>query len=134
MIDQIKELPKTVLWVDDEKEMVDPFIDTFADAGISVKYVQSPREGIKALEAGNFDWLISDFTMPELSGAELIEKLIENGKCPSTVFLLSSLFPMHFSESAFAQKVGDKIERFMSGEKIPTTKRIVQRLQDLKTG
>lgn len=132
-MNRIDRIPETIIWVDDEQEMIDPFLPAFEDAGIKVKYLTSPADVVKVVESEDFDWLISDFTMPGMTGNELIEKLLENKRCPRTVILLSSLFPLGFNDKAFAKSVEDKLDCIVTGDKVPTIQELLGRFKELRS-
>ena len=68
-----------ILLVDDEKTLVDVWRKQFESLGYSVAAKQSGRDALKAFqkEPGGFDLVITDMTMPHMSGDVLAKKILE---------------------------------------------------------
>lgn len=79
-----------ILIVENEKLIANILSLKLLDEGFDTKIIYNGKDAIKRLESENFDLLILDLIMPELSGFEVLEKLKEkNIKIP--VFVASSL-------------------------------------------
>ena len=62
-----------VLFVDDEKFLVDIGVEMLNDLGYTVEGKTSPREALDAFRASpdQYDIVVTDMTMPEMSGEQL---------------------------------------------------------------
>lgn len=62
----------TLLVADDDPGLLSAMGDLFAGAGYAVTRVESGRAAIRALEGGDFDAIVADWTMDGGGGAELL--------------------------------------------------------------
>jgi CheY-like chemotaxis protein len=67
--------PHRILLVDDESNIRSLNADVLAGAGYHVDTADSGASGWKALQANQYDVLITDNTMPGVTGLDLIKKL-----------------------------------------------------------
>ena len=65
---------KRVLLVDDERDSLDAFAMLLELLGAKVDSTTSGFEALKMLTTGDYDLLLSDIGMPEITGTELIKK------------------------------------------------------------
>ena len=67
-----------ILFIDDEKDLVDAGYQTLARLGYKVTATTSSKEALNVFRKnpGKFDLVITDQTMPEITGCELSKKLI----------------------------------------------------------
>jgi two-component system response regulator PilR (NtrC family) len=66
---------KSILVVDDEKSILEFLEIMLARAGYEVVAVDAAKKAIQQLEARAFDVMITDISMPEMNGIELLEKV-----------------------------------------------------------
>ena len=68
-----------ILLVDDEKQIVDLEKTMLGRLGYQVTALSSSVDALQVFQAkpGEFDLVITDMTMPNMTGAELAQKLIE---------------------------------------------------------
>jgi len=66
----------SILLIDDEDKILKALGRALRDAGHAVVETTSPRQGQRLLAERNFDVLLVDNMMPELSGLELIRELV----------------------------------------------------------
>lgn len=64
----------SVLVIDDEK-LVTEILTTYLDEDFNVTAFESPKEAVKAATKHQFDLIITDMRMPEMSGTEVIEAI-----------------------------------------------------------
>jgi len=82
-------LGKRVLVVDHNKTSLMILERMLSSFSLVVTALRSPYDAIELFENENFDLLIIDFNLPELSGIELYKRLIANteSKVPKTIFV-----------------------------------------------
>jgi len=82
-------LGKRVLVVDHNKTSLSILERMLSSFSLEVKALRDPYEAIELFENQNFDLLIIDFNLPELSGIDLYKRLIANteNKVPKTIFV-----------------------------------------------
>jgi DNA-binding response OmpR family regulator len=68
-------MPKKILLVDDEEDIVNLVRLILEDAGYVVTTTTDGREALKKLQNERYDLLLLDIMMPFLSGWELLEQL-----------------------------------------------------------
>jgi DNA-binding response OmpR family regulator len=68
-------LPKRILFVDDEPMIRQLHKEVLSDFGYEVKLAEDGAVAWDALQVDKFDLLITDHEMPKLTGVELLEKL-----------------------------------------------------------
>ncbi len=68
-------LPKRILFVDDEPLIRQLHKEVLSDVGYAVELAENGAVAWEALQADKFDLLITDHEMPKLTGVELLEKL-----------------------------------------------------------
>ncbi len=66
--------PPRILIVDDEAAIVDALCDTLRGQGYEAIGFTDAAAALASLEAGRFDLLLSDLTMPRISGVELLRE------------------------------------------------------------
>lgn len=73
MAANMSDLPR-VLIVDDEKSMLDTYKRVFRKE-LNMTLVASANEALRELGEAEFDALITDYAMPEVNGAQLLQKV-----------------------------------------------------------
>lgn len=87
---------KRILFVDDEQALVQLGAELLADSGFEVDCAYSGPEALQLFqERGDFDLLVTDESMPGMSGIELAQEVYRQS--PSTPVLLCSghMLSMH---------------------------------------
>lgn len=80
------EAPATVLFVDDEPSILSALRRLFRPQGYKVLMAESGAAGLALLEAEPVDLVVSDMRMPEMDGAQFLEKVRE--RWPDVVRIL----------------------------------------------
>jgi response regulator RpfG family c-di-GMP phosphodiesterase len=75
-----------LLFVDDEQGVLDSLERVFLDGGYHTETATSPKEALNKLGSDNFSLILSDQRMPEMTGAEFLEKAKESS--PDTIRIL----------------------------------------------
>jgi DNA-binding response OmpR family regulator len=72
---QMPEPPKKLLCIEDDRETASLIAEELADRGYDVKLAYDGREGFAAILTTMPDLVLSDISMPVMSGFELLERL-----------------------------------------------------------
>ena len=73
----------TILWADDEIDLLKPHIMFLKQKGYDVVTVNNGRDALDAAENANFDLIILDENMPGISGLETLSRIkISNPEVP----------------------------------------------------
>ncbi len=72
----------SVLIVDDDQEFAAMLSDYVRDEGFQVDAVHDGKTGLQTARSGNYEILILDVMLPELSGTEVLQKLREFSQLP----------------------------------------------------
>ncbi len=64
-----------ILIVDDEKSIIFSLKAALQKEGYTVKSAENPQDGLKMIEPGNFQVIISDYNMPVMNGIEFLKKV-----------------------------------------------------------
>ena len=79
---------KTILCVDDNEQALSIRKVVLETRGYRVIACSSGRSALEAFEKGGVDLVLTDWTMPEMDGAELVERV--KARSPSTPAILFS--------------------------------------------
>lgn len=77
-----------VMVVDDELNLLHKVKSVLDEAGFLVRTALGGKECIRELEKGFKGIILMDVVMPEMSGYETIEKIIENGMADNILFCM----------------------------------------------
>lgn len=80
------ETPSTVLFVDDEANILSSLKRLFRPQGYRIFTAESGAQGLEIMARESVDLVVSDMRMPEMNGAQFLEKVRE--KWPDTVRIL----------------------------------------------
>lgn len=79
---------RKVLWVDDDRVLLGLIKTTLEIAGFAVTATDVPSEAVRlAEEDDSFELLITDLSMPGITGAELAEQIAETGNRMPVLFV-----------------------------------------------
>src|SRR5689334_4057755 len=81
---------KRVLFVDDDRTVLDAFAQTLRDAGsdYEIAFTAGAQEALRKLAESEFDVIVADMHMPEMGGADLLTEVMR--LYPQTVRILLS--------------------------------------------
>jgi len=85
--------PRRILVVDDNRVVRQAHLDLLANAGYEADGVKDGAEGWDALQVKHYDLVLTDNTMPRMTGIELIEKLRSSNQ-PVPVIMATALLPI----------------------------------------
>jgi two-component system NtrC family sensor kinase len=69
---------KRILVVDDEKYILDFFVEIFRTLPLQIDTAGNGRAAMKKMQVGEYDLIVSDFKMPQMSGRDLFNWIKEN--------------------------------------------------------
>ena len=96
----------SILWIDDEIELLKPHIIFLEGKGYSVTAVNSGNEALEILENTNFDLVFLDENMPGLSGLETLS-LMKRMKPNLSVIMITKSEEESIMEEAIGSKISD---------------------------
>ena len=79
---------KTLLFVDDEVDVLDILVDLFQDQGYELHTAQRADEALKVFQENPIDFVLSDLKLPDAPGDILLEEIRD--RSPETVRVLTS--------------------------------------------
>lgn len=96
---------KSILVVDDEELIADMFKQMLENVGYTVTAMSDSKKALAAFQASadKFDLIITDQTMPDLTGVELAREISKNS--PQTPIILCSGYSRLISEKK-AEELG----------------------------
>jgi putative nucleotidyltransferase with HDIG domain len=83
-------MQETVLFVDDEKTILELVGSLFQNKGVKVLTANSPHEALEIIARQNISVLVTDNVMPEMSGLELLAKIRKIS--PDTVKIMMTAY------------------------------------------
>jgi len=95
-------LLKNLLFVDDEKEILDILVDLFSADGYSLHTATKASEALKISDDHDVDFVLSDLKLPDASGTELLDQI--RTRHPKAVRVLTS----GYLDVKFGQVAEDK--------------------------
>lgn len=88
----MSELPgsSTILFVDDEPDVLDSLRRVFLEEDLKVLVAQSAKEGLEIIDRESVEMVVADYKMPGMNGAEMLSEIHERGG--DTVGILLSAY------------------------------------------
>lgn len=119
-----------ILLVDDEANILKSVSAFLSMSGYEVETAERPSRALKMLERGEFQVLISDVRMPEMSGHELLEAVRQ--KFPDLTLLLMTAFGT-IKDAVAAMRKGafDYLSKPVDGEELLAILEKIARHRDL---
>ena len=96
----------SILWVDDEIELLKPHIIFLENKGYSVTPVNSGNEALDLIESKKFDLVFLDENMPGLSGLETLS-LMKKKQANLSVIMITKSEEESIMEEAIGSKISD---------------------------
>ena len=94
-----------ILCVEDEPSLRRSLVRMLGIGGHDVMGVESAEQAIELLQANTFDLVLSDVSLPGMSGEQLRRIILERyPKLADRVLLMSGFFPNHQNVPYFLQK------------------------------
>ncbi len=81
-------MDKRILIIDDDKELCEELSEILEEDGFNVDYALTPADGESLLKADNYDIILLDFKLPQMSGIDFLKKVKKELK-NKKVFIIS---------------------------------------------
>ena len=75
-----------ILFIDDEKDDAELVELNLKKASLDVTTVSTPREALALLKKQDFDCIVSDYKMPEMTGIELCAEIRKTSNIPFIIY------------------------------------------------
>ena len=118
----------TILWADDEIDLLKPHIMFLNDKGYTVKTATNGNDALDAFRNGYYDIVFLDENMPGLTGLETLAE-IKNINPDVPVVLITKNEEEHLMEDAIGSKIDDYLIKPVNPKQIQLT---IKRLIDNK--
>lgn len=82
-------MPRKVLVVEDNWAIANVLKEFLQLEGYEVDVCNSPRDAISIVQKFSYRTIITDYEMPELTGIDFLESILEDGKTPERVIVFS---------------------------------------------
>lgn len=113
-------MPTKILVIDDEESMCNFMEIMLAKAGYNVDTVVSAPEGVSMLKEKNYDLVIADLNMPEMSGIEVL-KQIRSFKKDQDLVVMTAYASVETAIEAMKQGAADYITKPFKVDEIKLT-------------
>jgi len=124
-----KNLPVRILVVDDEISIRQLSSKVLTQSGYHVDAAEDGAAGWEALQASNYDLLITDNNMPKMSGVELV-KMLRAARMPLPVVMVSaSLPPKALNGDSSLQLAATLLKPFVIQELLETIESVLRRAE-----
>lgn len=100
---------RNLLIVEDDNVMRKSITDLIDEDNINIKGVESGNEGIEQLKSGDFDCMILDLGLKDISGFDLLEKIRNDDNIPRIPIIIYTGKELSREEEAKLQKYANSI-------------------------
>lgn len=83
--------PKKILMIEDDEFIRELYTRQVKSAGFNIESTASGKEGLELLANNQYDLLMLDLNIPDVSGFEILEKLQKNPKENMITMILSNV-------------------------------------------
>jgi CheY-like chemotaxis protein len=90
-----------ILIIDDSYEITDLLVKVLTTVGHEVASSDNGKEGLTMINGGKFDLVFLDIAMPDFSGLDVIDSLVQSGRIkdsPIVLFTASSITDAEVAE------------------------------------
>jgi two-component system OmpR family response regulator len=90
-----------ILIIDDSHDITDLLVKVLTTVGHEVVSAETGREGLEMMEKDRFDIVFLDIAMPDFSGLDVIDRLVNSGRIadsPVVLFTASSITDAEVAE------------------------------------
>jgi CheY-like chemotaxis protein len=124
--------PAKILLVDDNRDGLLVRRALLEEAGYKVDVARSGEEGLKLFEAEHFDVVVTDYRMPRMNGAELIQRIRQLNPNVRVILLSGFVDPLGLTEANTAADVVIAKNSNEPGHLIRWVRRLVNRTSSRK--
>ena len=124
-----KNLPFRILVVDDERSIREVISTVLTQFGYHVDTAEDGAVGWEALQASSYDLLITDNSMPRVSGGELVKMLRSEGMTLPVVMVSGTLPPEALNGDSSLQFAATLLKPFTVKELVGTVERVLRRAE-----
>jgi CheY-like chemotaxis protein len=118
--------PRYILVVDDNKDVRQLSVDVLIDSGYEVESAKDGAAGWEALQANDYDLIITDNKMPRMTGIEMLEKL-RAARMTLPVIMATSHLPTHeFISKPWLRPDATLQRPFTNDDLLKTVKRVLR--------
>lgn len=100
---------RNLLIVEDDKVMRKSIADLIDGEDIKIKAVETGKEGVESLMTGDFDCMILDLGLRDISGFDLLEKIRKDSRIPRIPIIIYTGKELTREENMRLQKYADSI-------------------------
>lgn len=105
----IEDMKKSILIVEDERDMREILEDLFTEANFQVTNCSSGQEAINILATEQFNVVVLDLILPDMSGQKVLETIKASGSDAPHVVVLSAMTDVTHVGDAYKLDVADYI-------------------------
>ena len=121
--------PPRLLVVEDDVAARNLSAETLTNAGYQVDTAEDGAAGWDALQAGNYDLLITDNTMPKISGLELV-KMVRSARMTLPVVMATGTVPTEaLNRDSALQLAATLLKPFTLQELLGTVEKVLRRTE-----
>jgi DNA-binding response OmpR family regulator len=77
-----RDAPARIMIIDDDVELCSLLRPFLAAEGFEAECCNSPADGVRAAQGGNYDLILLDVMMPDMSGFEVLRRIREESRTP----------------------------------------------------
>ncbi|MCB0804844.1 MAG: response regulator, partial [Bacteroidales bacterium] len=100
---------RNLLIVEDDKVMRNSIVDLIDNNSIKIKAVETGKEGIENLRSGEYDCMILDLGLKDISGFDLLEKIRKDDSIPRIPIIIYTGKELSREENNRLQQYADSI-------------------------
>ena len=101
-------MPKKILWIDDEVDLLKPHMVFLENKGYTVTPVNNVNEALELIDEQKFDLTLIDENMPGISGLEAIP-MIKDKDSSLKIVMVTKSEEEHIMEQAIGYQISDYI-------------------------
>lgn len=85
-------MSKRILIIDDDKELCEELSEILKEEDLDTDCALTPADGKKLLKTNNYDIVLIDFKLPQMSGIDLLKEVAEEVKNKKVFMISGGLF------------------------------------------
>lgn len=129
LIDKMSEVPRTIVYVDTDDSSLTAFREFFTLHQYNVKTFTDPLEAFYWIKSNTVDLVVSEISLPILSGVSLLRKLRLHEKMSGIPFILVTSNMVKYIPDAKKSKANDLYPKPLDLEKLLTRIKYLSRIK-----